>query len=324
MTKAKTTAVAEKPQSPVQTLRTMLETPQMMQQIKTALPRHMTPERMIRVALTALQRNPALLECDQRSICGAIVEASELGLEPNGVMGHAYLVPFRNNKVKPTRTEAQLMVGYKGLIDLARRSGKVTVINAEVVYARDEYKVIKGLHPDLIHVPYDEDDERGEIVAAYATAKIEGSDEPQFEALTLKDINALRARSRASKNGPWVTDYAWMCKKSAIRQLCKLLPCSIEEEKKVNPAFAIERDDLRDKSIMAGGDFVEVEAKPVSGLDGLADSLEGEETKDEALAEPEGPAEPVETAAQSDLPDGGNDPEKPEPAALKKLRAEQG
>lgn len=290
-TKSKTTELAEKPQSPVQTLRTLLEGPLMMEQIKTALPKHITPERMIRVALTAIQRNPSLLECDQRSLCGAIVEASELGLEPNGVMGHAYLVPFNNNKTK--RKEAQLMVGYKGLIDLARRSSKISVITAEVVYARDEYKVIKGLHPNLIHIPCEDDENRGPIVAAYATAKIEGSDQPQFAELRLKDIEALRARSKASKNGPWVTDYAWMCKKSAIRQLCKLLPCSVEEQE------AITRDEYRDMNVMQGNQFIDTDAHEVSGLDGLADSLE------EGAGESE--AAPIETTAQSDLPDDGND-----------------
>jgi len=260
-----------RPPGPIQTLRTMMMEPGQLQQIQVALPKHLSAERMIRVTLTALQRNPKLLECDKKSIIGCVVEASELGLEPNGVMGHAYMVPFKNNKVRPAVMEAKLMIGYKGLIDLARRSGKVSVINAEVVYARDHYKVKKGLHPDLIHEPYDEDENRGEIIAAYATAKIEGADDPQFVTLTHNEIEALRARSQAAKSGPWMTDYAAMCKKTAIRQLCKLLPCSIEEADRFNPAEAIERDELRDLNIMGGA---MIEGPEASKLDGLADDLE--------------------------------------------------
>lgn len=268
----------KKPPGPIQTLRTMMMEPGMLQQIGMALPKHMSAERMIRVTLTALQRNPKLLECDKKSIIGCVVEASELGLEPNGVMGHAYMVPFKNNKARPAVMEAQLMVGYKGLIDLARRSGKVSVINAEVVYARDLYKVKKGLHPDLIHEPYDEDEDRGEIIAAYATAKIEGAEDPQFVTLTHSEIEALRKRSRAAQNGPWVTDYAAMCKKTAIRQLCKLLPCSIEQvdregHRKINPAEAIERDEVRDLNIMGA---TMIEGPQAGDLDGLADDLEND------------------------------------------------
>ncbi len=262
------TAVAA--QSPIKTLRSLLERADVRRQIATALPKHLTAERMIRVALTSVQRNPALLECSQMSILGSIVEASELGLEPNGVMGHAYLVPFYNGKTK--KKEAQLMVGYKGLIDLARRSGKVTTITAEVVYEADRFEVVKGLHPDLIHVPSDLED-RGPLIGAYATARIKGEETPQFTYLRKSEIVALKERSKA-KGGPWETDEAWMWKKSALRQLCKLLPCSIEQSDRFNPAEAIERDELRDKSIMQGDDFVDVHAEPVTGLDQLADTLE--------------------------------------------------
>ena len=274
------TDVAVAPQNPMKTLSDMLNSDTVKEQIAMALPKHMKAERMIRIGRTAVQRSHALMECDIRSIVGAIVEASELGLEPNGVMGHAYLVPFRNNKAKPSRMEAQLMVGYKGLIDLARRSGKVTTINAEVVYAADKYEVTKGLYPNLIHEPSDLA-ERGEIIAAYATARIVGEPIPQFANLNKTEIDALRARSKAGKAGPWVTDYAWMAKKSAIRQLCKLLPCSVENEKKhTDPAFVIERDELREKSIIEGDDFVDVHAEPVTGLEKLADDLESGDQSD--------------------------------------------
>lgn len=245
-------ATKDEPNHPVVQFRDMLNSPEIIQALNDALPKHMTAERMIRVAMTALQRTPKLLECDKRSVGAAIIQASELGLEPNGVLGHAYLVPFKNGKTG--RMEAQLMIGYKGMIDLVRRSsGKGTVITAEVVYEADDFAQEKGLNPTLLHVPSEAIDP-GPVVGAYAVVRIEG--QSQFTYLPLRDIEKLRKRSKAAKNGPWVTDYEWMCKKSAIRQLCKLLPMSIEDQE------AVARDELRDLSVMQGDNFIDVEANP--------------------------------------------------------------
>ena len=97
-------------------------------QIAMALPRHMTPERMIRVALTAMSTTPALAECDPYTIAGAVVQSSILGLEPNSVLGEAYLVPFKNSKTQ--RKECQLIPGYLGLLKLVRQSGELVMVNA--------------------------------------------------------------------------------------------------------------------------------------------------------------------------------------------------
>ena len=267
--------VAVATQNPMKTLRTMLEDPGMMQQIANVLPQHITPERMIRVALTAVQRNPKLLDCDKRSICGCVVEASELGLEPNGTLGHCSLVPFMNNKVKPARMEAQLMIEYKGMMELAQRSPKVAYFYPpEVVYLRDDYTVVKGLNPDLIHKPYDGGDDPGEIVAAYAVAKIEGQKEKVFKALSVREIEEFRAHSKASKKGPWVDHYAAMCKKTAVRQLCKFLPCSVEDQR------TLRQDELREYEISEGDDVLDIHAEPVTGLEELADDLESGDQSD--------------------------------------------
>ncbi len=230
-------------------VRDTLSTPAMMAQLKMALPEHMNPERMIRVAVTAIQKTPKLMECSQQSLIACIVEASQLGLEPDGVVGHAYLVPFWNKKTG--RNEAQLMPGYRGLIDLARRSGQIGAVNAEIVYENDEFRVVKGLNPDLIHIPNWRDP--GEMIAAYATAKLKDGD-VQFCVMPKHEIDKHRERSKSKDFGPWVTDYEWMAKKTAIRQLCKLLPCSIEMQS------VLSKEELRSAGAMQGDEFIETTA----------------------------------------------------------------
>ena len=271
-------------------LRDMLESEAMVEQIAKALPKHITPERMMRVALTAYQRNQGLWECDARSICGCIIEASELGLEPNGIIAHAYLVPYNNRTTG--QKEAQLMIGYKGLAELALRSPKVlSIYPPEVVYEKDEYAVEKGMNPRLEHRPYLGPQDRGKIIAAYAIAKIANQDEKPFVWLTLKDLQSLESRSKA-KSGPWTTDRAAMCKKSAIRQLCKYLPCRSEEQEAIN------QDELRDFGIMNGDDFVPKEetvapeGRPQT-LDAVTADLKAREATPEPVFSAPSPQEAV-------------------------------
>lgn len=207
--------------------------------LQQALPKHMTAERMIRVAMTVIQKTPKLMECDQRSLIGAIVEASQLGLEPDGVLGHAYLVPYTLNKGKPNEiTICQLIPGYKGLIDLSRRSGTVKTIEARIVYEKDEFDFSYGLNPKCEHRPSRLPDP-GKPIYIYAIGHLLNGG-VQYEVMTVREVEAIRSRSRASKNGPWVTDWEAMAKKTVLRRLCKLLPVSVETQK----AIAIdERDD---------------------------------------------------------------------------------
>ena len=198
-------------------------------QIAMALPRHLTPERMMRVTMTAVQRSPALLDCDPLSLIGAVVQASQLGLEPDGVLGHAYLVPFNNRKTG--RKEVQLIPGYKGLVELTRRSGQISTINAYCVYAEDTFDFSYGLDPKLVHVPSDKDDP-GQIIAAYAVAKLRDGG-VQFEVMWRKQIDKIRSGSKAANDGPWVTHYDEMAKKTVLRRLCKLLPVSVELQRAV-------------------------------------------------------------------------------------------
>lgn len=184
--------------------------------IESALPKHLTPERICRVAVNTITKNPDLRKCSPATLAMAIIEASSLGLEIDG-RGLAYLVPFGQN--------AQLIYGYKGLMDLAYRSGKVSSIMAEVVGKNDEFTVIRGLDPVLKHTP-NFTEGRGEIIAAYAVAFLKDGTK-QFVVVPRTDLDKVKAASKA-KSSPWATWPEEMMKKVAIKRLCKMLPLSPE------------------------------------------------------------------------------------------------
>lgn len=177
------------------------------------LPKHLPADRMVKIAWMSVERNPALLACRPVSLLRAVFQAAELGLEP-GLMGEVYLVPFKD--------EVQAIVGYQGLLSLARRSGDVVNVEARVVYERDEFHVEYGLEPKLVHRPY-MGDEESPFARVYAVATLKGGGK-QFDVMSKAQIERIRARSRAANSGPWVTDYDEMAKKTVLRRLCKLLP----------------------------------------------------------------------------------------------------
>lgn len=263
------------PRNRAQNLRHMLE--KYKSQIAMALPRHMTPERMMRIVLTTVQRNPSLLQCSPESIFGCVVEASQLGLEPDGILGHAYLVPFHNKHTR--RKECQLIPGYKGLVDLARRSGQLVSIFAHVVYEKDEFDFEYGLDLKLRHKPSSEANP-GPVIAAYAVAKLKDGG-VQFDVMWRHQIDRIRARSQSSGNGPWVTDYEEMAKKTVVRRLCKLLPASVELQKAVSldEMAAAGLPQQMDAMIPrldddSPGQVIDTDS---SSLDQLAEHLDGEE-----------------------------------------------
>lgn len=190
-------------------------------QIALALPRHLNADRLLRVAMTTIQRTPKLLDCTPKSLLGAVMECAQLGLEPDGILGHAYLIPF---KVKGVY-QAQLMIGYKGLISLARRSGQVISISAQVVYERDKFEYQYGLEEKLNHIPAAGD--RGKPIYVYAVAKMRDGGHA-FEVLTVNEVEKIRKSSKAADDGPWVTHWEEMARKTAVRRLAKYLPLSVE------------------------------------------------------------------------------------------------
>lgn len=181
------------------------------------LPAHMGVGRFQRIALRAIGKNPGIMSCSKESVLSSLLLAAELGLEPSGALGSAYLVPFGQT--------CTLITGYRGLIDLARRSGKIKKIEAHLVYENDQFEYQLGSNPNIKHLPNLKD--RGAIIAAYAIATLEDG-ESQFDIMNKEEIDAIRKRSKASGSGPWVTDYGEMAKKTVARRLCKYLPMSIE------------------------------------------------------------------------------------------------
>ena len=211
----KSPATADRP-----TLATLIR--QMSPEIAKVLPAHMNPTRMGRIATTMVRQTPLLARCTPETFLGALLSASQLGLEP-GPTGECYFLPFRNGK--SGSYEVQFIVGWRGLVKLARNSGQLVDIWSEIVYEHDTFRYSLGLHRDLVHEPAVGD--RGKMTHVYAAAKLRDGGTP-FVVLTVADVEKLRSRSRASGNGPWVTDYEAMSRKSAVRQLAKWLPLSAE------------------------------------------------------------------------------------------------
>lgn len=170
------------------------------------------------MVLSAISVNPKLAECTPQSFLGAMMTAAQLGVEPNTALGQAYLVPFRNHGT----LECQFQLGYKGLIDLAYRSGEVSIIQAHVVYANDEFTYELGLDPQLKHVPAQSD--RGEAIAYYAMFKTKDGGYG-FEVMSLSDVQAHAKRySKAYGSGPWQTNFDEMAKKTVLKRVLKYAP----------------------------------------------------------------------------------------------------
>lgn len=197
-------------------------------EIARALPRHMTADRMARIALTECRKVPALMKCEPASLFGAVIQCAQLGLEPGGALGHAYLIPFENRK--KGITEVQFIVGYRGMIDLARRSGQIVSLEAHAVYDGDSFECEFGLDSKLRHTPDWNNSNRADpamMTFVYAVAKLKDGG-TQFEVMSRAEVDAIRARSKAASFGPWQTDYVAMTLKTVIRRLFKYLPVSIE------------------------------------------------------------------------------------------------
>jgi recombination protein RecT len=228
------------------------------------IPKHVTPERMIKLALVAASRTPRLLECTPESIVQGVMTSSQLGLDIGGPLGAAYLVPYKN---KNGKMEAQFIPGYRGLIDLARRSGQIMSIEARVVHEKDIFEFEYGLAPRLRHVPTP-DAEPGKVMYAYAVARLKDSD-PQVEVMTTRQLDGIRKRSRAANDGPWVTDTEEMYRKTVVRRLVKYLPMSVEL------ATALELEDRAEtgEPTAIDVDLVPEQTEPESRVAELKDRL---------------------------------------------------
>jgi len=265
-------------------------------QLTAALPKHLDPDRLLRIVLTTVRKTPALLSCSRESVLAAIMQAAQLGLEPDGNLGLAYLLPYGN--------QCQLIVGWKGLIELARRSGLVTSITAHCVHYGDFFEYELGLDMKLRHIPSDvlempqytrergiaEDmrreqvvsslagNRKSDLVAAYAVVTMKDGSR-NFRVVTRKLVEKVRAKSasRNSQASPWNEWEEQMWEKTAVKQALRFVPLSPE-----------------DKTIIEHADVGRV-------LGGIADvrtlkALEEEPLPPEATIDPEAP-DPAPTAA---------------------------
>lgn len=269
----KNVATTDKPKD----LAHLLASPAVMQQIKLALPRHMTPERMARIATTELRKTPKLAQCEPMSFLGAVIQCAQLGLEPGSGLGHAYILPYdvrkknASGKWETVRTDAQLIIGYRGMIDLARRSGQILSLSATAVYQGDEFECVMGLEPTLKHIPdFDNPDREhaDRLTFVYAVAKLKDGG-TQFAVMSRAQINAIRGRSKAAESGPWVTDYEAMALKTVIRRLFKYLPVSVELQR------AVQLDERADAGLSQDNAFV---------IDGNTREVPGDEDAGEFTA----------------------------------------
>lgn len=184
------------------------------------LPGHIKADRMTSLALLQVAQTPALQQCDPKSIIQAVFTAAALGLEVGGPIAHAYLVPYGKR--------CQLIPGYKGLAELARRSGVISKIEARLVYNGDVFEVGYGTNPHITHQPGLRDSDKDSDVAhVYAVAFLKDGTQ-QFEVMTRAQIEAIRGRSKSGNSGPWVTDWPEMAKKTVVKRLLKLLPMTPE------------------------------------------------------------------------------------------------
>lgn len=204
--------------SPKKTLQQYIQS--MESEIRKALPSVITPERFTRMVLSAVSTTPELANCTPRSFLGAMMCAAQLGLEPNTPLGQAYLIPYKNKGA----LECQFQLGYKGLIDLAYRSGEVEIVQAHIVYSNDDFSYEYGLDPKLKHVPAN--GERGDPINVYAMFRTK-SGGFGFEVMSLDEVRKFAqkySKAYGSDYSPWKTNFEAMAKKTALKQTLKYAP----------------------------------------------------------------------------------------------------
>lgn len=223
-------------------------------EIKAALPSVLTPERFTRMALNAISNTPALNTCTPMSFIAALMNAAQLGLEPNTPLGQAYLIPY-NNKKKGV-TECQFQIGYKGMIDLVYRNENVQTIQAQVVYENDTFEYELGLNSKLRHIPALKD--RGEMVYVYALFKLQNGGYG-FEVMNRESVLAHAERYSPGFSGysPWKTDFEAMAMKTVIKKLLKFAPLKADFQRALASDESIKTELSVDMTEVVGEDVYE-------------------------------------------------------------------
>lgn len=245
------TSVATRQTTPVEAFKMEILTPDRAEDLFSALPAHVKPERFERNLVTALMQEPRLMSCDPSMVFREVAKAAALGLVLDPQLGEAYLIVGWNSRER--RSEPQIRIGYRGIMKLARQSGDVAQIYAHEVRQNDECEIILGDEKRILHKPNFKGD-RGIVILYYAVVKFKDGTS-DFEPMSLTDIHRIRDRSdayRAFKEGkikstPWATDEEEMSKKTVIRRLLK----RVSQSPDLADAFRIEDEaDPTDFNVM--------------------------------------------------------------------------
>lgn len=235
-------------------------------EIAKALPSVITPERFTRIVLSAISVTPQLGQCTPSSFLGAMMTSAQLGLEVNTPLGQAYVLPYRNKDT----LEAQFQLGYKGLIDLAYRSGEVEVIQAHVVYENDAFTCEYGLDPKLTHKPADRD--RGEPIKVYAVFKTK-SGGYGFEVMSMDDVRkhaAKYSKAYGSSFSPWKTNFEEMAKKTVLKRVLKYAPLKSDfvkaavQDEVIKKDLSVDMYDVPNETVI-DAEFNEIEVDEETG-----------------------------------------------------------
>ena len=245
-------------------------------EIAKALPSVLTPERFTRITLSALSTNAKLAQTTPKSFLGAMMTSAQLGMEPNTPLGQAYLIPYKNHGV----LECQFQLGYKGLIDLAYRSGQVSTIQAQTVYANDEFEYELGLEPKLRHIPAKTN--RGEPVFFYAVFRTKDGGYG-YEVMSIDDVRThAKKYSKSYGNGPWQTNFEEMAKKTVLKKALKYAPLKTEFVRGLSADETIKSDISEDMFSVPDETVIEADGYEVDGATGevLENRIDSEEAKE--------------------------------------------
>lgn len=228
-------------QNKANNLKTLLEKSK--NEIAAALPAHLTPQRLSRIAFTEVRKNPKLLECEPTSFIGAVIQAAQLGLEPGSALGQCWLIPYFNGRTK--KLEVQFQVGYKGMLSLVSRSSDAPKLMPRAVYKGDDFNFEYGMDEMLKHKPNEKSDE---LTHVYVVAAFKDGTKA-FMVMSRKEIDAVRKRSKSADSGPWESDFEAMALKSVIRKMFKYLPSSVEMQNAIGLDEAGERGEQDNSSV---------------------------------------------------------------------------
>ena len=237
-------------------------------EIKNALPDVITPERFTRMALSTLNNNVKLRECAPVTFLAAMMNAAQLGLEPNTPLGQAYLIPYRNHG----KMECQFQIGYKGLIDLVYRNPNIQTVQAQCVYENDTFEYELGLEPKLVHKPALTD--RGSLILVYALWKAENGGYG-FEVMSKEDIDAHARRysqSYNSSSSPWKSNFEEMAKKTVIKKCLKYAPLrsdilrAVSTDETIKSSISVDMSEVAPDEV--AGEYEEMDSVPEGSTTG--------------------------------------------------------